>query len=568
MLVNSDEFPDRSPASRQDSPGVTRLRSPGLTLHRQGQNSLASTSVYGLRATPGDHDLTQRGEVPCSVQVPIQDQPTFGTDVRAHGQVQFGFHCTTPRAGLTRREPPINHDRPTTTPNRLVLQLPAEFPKRDVRDVPGQTVVLDHPIDVQVLNDDGPELPGQTGSQLVESVPALVGDPALRLRQGRRRPTPTIRRVPALLSRVVVRADPARHGAVQTPDLPRRPVGMSGVGKLLTGRQDRKGLDPEVDTNHDIRPGGSQRGTLRVYGKRHEPAAPLKPDRRRQHPRSAHVDFADQPAGVLMQFDPAQPGQDSVLGLAPDRTRGEPDRAPAAVFGLEPGEPDRCALTFPAAGVAPVLQCPRQPVKAGVESLLRALTPPRRNLTLGRVPLLTQRVQRPRHSRRQVLPADAVGGFGFPLTHDRLDVGQPPVVGDSGRTTVGRHVAFLRRGRVEREPVRQQGHGTSCSIAAAARAARFAPSRRPYRRAHSDVRISAWSRTKSSSTSAGSTTSNLRPDADSTASTYSAPNLAKRPGCSTTTVVTSRSPSNVNSFLWCPFSADPTSVTTRSTARA
>src|ERR1035437_7030016 len=47
MSVNSGEFPDSSPASRQDSPGVTRLRSPGLTLHRQGQNSHASTSIYG-----------------------------------------------------------------------------------------------------------------------------------------------------------------------------------------------------------------------------------------------------------------------------------------------------------------------------------------------------------------------------------------------------------------------------------------------------------------------------------------------------------------------------------------
>jgi hypothetical protein len=60
---------------------------------------------------------------------------------------------------------------------------------------------------------------------------------------------------------------------------------------------------------------------------------------------------------------------------------------------------------------------------------------------------------------------------------------------------------------------------------------------------------------------------NLRPDADSTASTYSAPNLAKRSVCSTTIVVTSGSRSNVNSFLRRPFSADPTSVTTRSTGR-
>src|ERR1035441_6991685 len=132
MSVSISKLSGSSPALRQGSPGVTRLRSPGVTLHRQGQNSLASTSVYGLRATPGDHDLTARGEVPCSVQVPVQDKPTFGADVRARGQVQLGFHPTTSRAGLTRAEPPVNHDRPPTVPNRLVLQLPAQFPKRSV----------------------------------------------------------------------------------------------------------------------------------------------------------------------------------------------------------------------------------------------------------------------------------------------------------------------------------------------------------------------------------------------------------------------------------------------------
>jgi hypothetical protein len=40
---------------------------------------------------------------------------------------------------------------------------------------------------------------------------------------------------------------------------------------------------------------------------------------------------------------------------------------------------------------------------------------------------------------------------------------------------------------------------------------RLAAARRPYRRAHSDVKICAWSRTRSSSTCAGSTTSNVRP---------------------------------------------------------
>src|SRR5664280_237558 len=100
MSVSIGELSDCSPALRLDSPGATRLRGPGLTLHGQGQNSLASTSVYGLRATPGDHRLTQLGEVPCSVHVPVQDETTHRGDVRTLRQGQLGFHCTTLRAGL------------------------------------------------------------------------------------------------------------------------------------------------------------------------------------------------------------------------------------------------------------------------------------------------------------------------------------------------------------------------------------------------------------------------------------------------------------------------------------
>src|SRR5664280_1678310 len=172
---------------------------------------------------------------------------------------------------------------------------------------------------------------------------------------------------------------------------------------------------------------------------------------------------------------------------------------------LNRGNPTGAPLRFPDRESPQFFWRPCQPVKAGIERLFGALAPPRRNLTLGRVPLFAQRVQRPRHSRGQGFYGYAVGGFGFPLPHDRLDVGQAPVVRDPGRAAVRRQVGHLRRGRVEREPVRQQGHGTSCPIAATPRAARFAAARRPYSRAHSDVRICAWSRTRSSSTCVGST---------------------------------------------------------------
>ena len=81
--VNSGELSECGLALWQDSPGVTCLRGPGLTFHRPGRNSHASRSVYGLRATPGDHCLTRRGEVPCGVHVPATIPHSVQTYVRS-----------------------------------------------------------------------------------------------------------------------------------------------------------------------------------------------------------------------------------------------------------------------------------------------------------------------------------------------------------------------------------------------------------------------------------------------------------------------------------------------------
>ena len=91
MSDSVGELSECSPALRLDGPGITRLRGAGLTLHRQGQNSQASTSVHGLRATAGDHGLTQRCEVPCGVHVPVRGEPALRADVRTlrQGSVVF-----------------------------------------------------------------------------------------------------------------------------------------------------------------------------------------------------------------------------------------------------------------------------------------------------------------------------------------------------------------------------------------------------------------------------------------------------------------------------------------------
>src|SRR5664280_1310016 len=86
-------------------------------------------SVYGLRATPGDHGLTVRGKVLCGVQVPVQDHRARHGDLRTLRGGQFGFHRTTSRAGLTRREPPVEHNDAATVAHRFVLQLAADLPR-------------------------------------------------------------------------------------------------------------------------------------------------------------------------------------------------------------------------------------------------------------------------------------------------------------------------------------------------------------------------------------------------------------------------------------------------------
>jgi len=124
----------------------------------------------------------------------------------------------------------------------------------------------------------------------------------------------------------------------------------------------------------------------------------------------------------------------------------------------------RLAPPLSPAGVAPVLQRPRQLVKPGIERLLGALAPPRGDLVLGGVPVPPQRVQRPRQRGRQIVPGDAVGLLRFPLAEVRLHPGQTPVERRPRRPGMGPQRARLRRGGVQREPIgddRHPGHSTA-----------------------------------------------------------------------------------------------------------
>src|SRR2546429_328545 len=120
----------------------------------------------------------------------------------------------------------------------------------------------------------------------------------------------------------------------------------------------------------------------------------------------------------------------------------------------------------------------------------------------------------------------------------------------------------------------QTAHDCSCanaigptSLAAerSAFSARLRADRRPYSRAQNEVRTSVMSRTRSSSTSAGSSTTRVRPIADNAASTNSTFIRPSRSLCSTTTVRTAGSASKRRTFARAPFIPDPTSASMRST---
>src|SRR5579859_5950812 len=90
-----------SPALRWDGPGLTGVCRAGLTFHGHRPAgaglTVGSTSVFGLRATPGDYEL---GEVDRGVEITVADHAAALAGEGAPGKRQFGFHCLAGRAGL------------------------------------------------------------------------------------------------------------------------------------------------------------------------------------------------------------------------------------------------------------------------------------------------------------------------------------------------------------------------------------------------------------------------------------------------------------------------------------
>jgi hypothetical protein len=86
-----------------------------------------------------------------------------------------------------------------------------------------------------------------------------------------------------------------------------------------------------------------------IVGDGDEQPATVLAERHRQHSRLPLGEQPLKPPGVLLAAQPAnhRQGEVAAIGLQPQRAGGEPDPAAIPTAGLEPGEPDPSAGSWP-----------------------------------------------------------------------------------------------------------------------------------------------------------------------------------------------------------------------------
>jgi hypothetical protein len=204
--------------------------------------------------------------------------------------------------------------------------------------------------------------------------------------------------------------------------------------------------DSNIDPDDPVVTVAGGHGPLDLDGEGDVPAVGSAGDGGGQNAGGALLEASGELPGGFMGLEDADAGELDVLAVGKqlDGAGGEPAGVPTAPLPLESWEGDRAALTTAAPRVAPVLQRPGQPIKAGGVGLLAVLGPPGSDLLFGAIPLPPQLGQGPWHL--DVLTSVTLVESGF---HQL----QAPVVGDPGGTAVGRQSTALGWGRVQREPV-------------------------------------------------------------------------------------------------------------------
>lgn len=98
-------------------------------------------------------------------------------------QRQFRIDRPARTTQLTGREPAVGNDQRIAAKVSFVLKLSAEFVEPGIIDCSGQTVILHHPLDVQILDGNHVKVLGEIIRQLVKLFLALAFNVVVQLSQ-------------------------------------------------------------------------------------------------------------------------------------------------------------------------------------------------------------------------------------------------------------------------------------------------------------------------------------------------------------------------------------------------
>lgn len=199
--------------------------SSGLVSRRcQNSSARAFPSTRSHRVPHGEIQY-----VLCGVPVPVMNRATFTYPV-THRQRHRLLYQPTRRASLARRSESVHGLDNPTMPCGLVFELPPQFSHADIADGLRQTTVPHHASHMQVLNRQESVISNQLRAELVQPVPATIGNAGMQHGNYQSLPVP-----PAASLR------PARQDA----------LGMFQPSQQSTQVPWVAGL-PSIGRNHDI----------------------------------------------------------------------------------------------------------------------------------------------------------------------------------------------------------------------------------------------------------------------------------------------------------------------------
>jgi len=194
-----------------------------------GRSSSVST---GSRRPPSGQDIH------CGIDLPIVHGSTDGADPLTDGQGQSVQHVSAAGTGLTGGKPPIDRDQCAPVPGGLVFEHRSQRQPRGIRDTPGQTVVLQHVPDGQILDDNHLVLADESSRQLVQGIPTPISDSGVHPGE-----------LTGCFCPVQRAHNLSRQDALSADEASPFPLFVLRASHFLAGRQRRQFGDAQVDAN-------------------------------------------------------------------------------------------------------------------------------------------------------------------------------------------------------------------------------------------------------------------------------------------------------------------------------